>query len=247
MVMAATIQEIFCSIQGEGPYVGVRQAFIRFQGCNLSCDYCDTPQVKENIKKCNVEISPGKKEFLQLKNPIDNEKVSNIIKNFGKIHSVALTGGEPLLQAEFIRDLKVKAPLFLETNMTLPNNAEKVKDKIRYVAGDFKLRNAFNDTDNYEKLKQATKKSYRILRNKKDRDCFCKIVIKSDDNVKEIIEDIKLVKKYISCLILQPLTPLNGPLEKPSMNCILDLQENITEIINDVRIIPQTHKIVGVL
>jgi len=56
-----------------------------------------------------------------------------------------------------------------------------------------------------------------------------------------------LVKKYISCLILQPLTPLNGPLEKPSMNCILDLQENITEIINDVRIIPQTHKIVGVL
>jgi len=38
----ADIAEIFSSIQGEGLYVGRRQIFIRFCGCNLNCRYCDT-------------------------------------------------------------------------------------------------------------------------------------------------------------------------------------------------------------
>ena len=36
------VKEIFASIQGEGPYVGYKQLFIRFCGCNLNCGYCDT-------------------------------------------------------------------------------------------------------------------------------------------------------------------------------------------------------------
>ncbi|MCL5059022.1 MAG: 7-carboxy-7-deazaguanine synthase QueE, partial [Actinobacteria bacterium] len=40
--MKAAVREIFSSVQGEGPYVGTRQIFIRFDGCNLSCRYCDT-------------------------------------------------------------------------------------------------------------------------------------------------------------------------------------------------------------
>ena len=42
MTKTAKIAEIFDSIQGEGPYIGYRQLFIRFCGCNLLCDYCDT-------------------------------------------------------------------------------------------------------------------------------------------------------------------------------------------------------------
>ena len=36
------IKEVFTSIQGEGPFIGYKQLFIRFCGCNLSCNYCDT-------------------------------------------------------------------------------------------------------------------------------------------------------------------------------------------------------------
>ena len=36
------IKEIFTSVQGEGPYVGYKQLFIRFCNCNLKCNYCDT-------------------------------------------------------------------------------------------------------------------------------------------------------------------------------------------------------------
>jgi organic radical activating enzyme len=42
MADRAKIKEIFTSIQGEGPYIGVKQLFVRFCGCNLMCEYCDT-------------------------------------------------------------------------------------------------------------------------------------------------------------------------------------------------------------
>ena len=36
------INEVFYSIQGEGPLIGRPAVFIRFSGCNLSCPFCDT-------------------------------------------------------------------------------------------------------------------------------------------------------------------------------------------------------------
>jgi organic radical activating enzyme len=35
------ISEVFSSLQGEGPYLGVQQIFIRFGRCNMHCGYCD--------------------------------------------------------------------------------------------------------------------------------------------------------------------------------------------------------------
>ena len=48
------IKEIFESIQGEGPYIGVNQLFIRFSDCNLHCKYCDT-DFKSELKTYNKE------------------------------------------------------------------------------------------------------------------------------------------------------------------------------------------------
>lgn len=36
------VVEIFASINGEGPCAGELALFVRFQGCNLRCSYCDT-------------------------------------------------------------------------------------------------------------------------------------------------------------------------------------------------------------
>ena len=35
------ISEIFSSLQGEGPYLGTKQIFVRFGRCNMHCVYCD--------------------------------------------------------------------------------------------------------------------------------------------------------------------------------------------------------------
>ena len=36
------INEIFYSLQGEGAHTGTPAVFVRFSGCNLKCDFCDT-------------------------------------------------------------------------------------------------------------------------------------------------------------------------------------------------------------
>lgn len=40
--VALSVQAVFKTIQGEGPYVGTPAIFIRFAGCNLQCPKCDT-------------------------------------------------------------------------------------------------------------------------------------------------------------------------------------------------------------
>lgn len=147
---SAEIKEIFSSLQGEGIYQGVRQIFIRFAGCNLNCDYCDTPESKVQSEKCKVE---GAKQ--EIKNPVSSKDLidllthnsSFITHNSGCFHSVSLTGGEPLLQVDFLEELipvlkNLGLKIYLETNGTLPEALEKIVDSVDYIAMDIKFPSA---------------------------------------------------------------------------------------------------------
>ena len=57
--MRENIIEIFSSIQGEGKYVGCRQVFVRLEGCNLDCTYCDTENEVGRHPHCMVEERVG--------------------------------------------------------------------------------------------------------------------------------------------------------------------------------------------
>ena len=79
------IQEIFPTLQGEGPFVGQGAIFIRLGGCNLKCNFCDTEF--DNFKNFSLA------EILQ--------KVVEFSKNSqGKVvrKLVVITGGEPMRQ-----------------------------------------------------------------------------------------------------------------------------------------------------
>ena len=39
--------EIFTSLQGEGVLMGTPTTFVRFEGCNLDCQWCDTKYARE--------------------------------------------------------------------------------------------------------------------------------------------------------------------------------------------------------
>ena len=100
--MKENLIEIFSSIQGEGKYVGCRQVFVRLEGCNLDCKYCDTENTPGSHARCDVETYAGSREFAKLPNPRSAEQTAMEIKRLCKEvphQAVSFTGGEPLLHA----------------------------------------------------------------------------------------------------------------------------------------------------
>jgi len=80
------VNEVFHSISGEGLSAGVSTVFIRLQGCNLHCSFCDT--------KYAQDVFGGEDWTL---NEICDEVIAKAPKFFGH---VIITGGEPLFQEE---------------------------------------------------------------------------------------------------------------------------------------------------
>ena len=76
--------EIFDSIEGEGSLIGYPTTFIRLEGCNLRCSWCDTKYSYDTDKYQLFSIE----EILAKVNSFKNKKV-------------CLTGGEPLYNQGF--------------------------------------------------------------------------------------------------------------------------------------------------
>jgi 7-carboxy-7-deazaguanine synthase len=224
--MIGRISEIFESVQGEGILVGVRQLFVRFCGCNLNCYYCDT--VKDS-EFCS-DHSTGER----LRNPISAEYVQKRIDS-AKVHSVSFTGGEPLLHADFIKALNKTKPFYLESNMSIPEKAKRLRF-VDFVAGDLKVKES--GVSNYEILLENTFKSFKILRNTRKRRTFCKIVLPSEFNEEEVLNSSIQIRDYVECFVLQPV--FGSRLQN-----IFKLQEKMIEFV-DARVIPQVHKYMGV-
>lgn len=198
--------------------------FVRFLGCNLSCNYCDVPE-------CQKQIGPfvyGKKTF---KNPVETSFV--IDKVAEKI--VSMTGGEPLLQPLFLlqlcEDLKKRGKIiYLETNGTLPGALEMVLRHIDIVALDFKIPTATGRPGMWKKHEEML-----YLASKKE--LFVKIVINENFIPRELDMVLSLIEKIDKNipLVIQPVFGRTIP-------NLLNIQKKALQRLNEVRIIPQVHK-----
>ena len=74
------ISEIFFSLQGEGELIGVPSVFVRASGCNLRCNWCDTPFASWNPEGETMSI---------------DQIVAQI--SIHPARHVVLTGGEPMI------------------------------------------------------------------------------------------------------------------------------------------------------
>ncbi|WP_185852317.1 7-carboxy-7-deazaguanine synthase QueE [Blattabacterium cuenoti] len=100
------IKESFYSIQGEGHYYGIAAYFIRFEGCNIKCHWCDT---KESWKI-------KREDFISIHRIIAN------INNY-QVKTVIITGGEPAMWnlSPLIKKLKKKGyRVHIETSGAYP-------------------------------------------------------------------------------------------------------------------------------
>lgn len=216
------VKEIFPSIQGEGPYVGYKQLFIRFCNCNLKCNFCDT------------EFSSDA-DFTEYK-PDDLAKVVN---KFQDVHSVSLTGGEPLLQTKFLKDFlpQVNKKIYLETNATLADKFLEIKSFVDIVSADIKLESATGIKDTF------------ILHDSFFEVCsgietFAKIVFNEKITDDEIKNSCILAQKYGIELVLQP--EMRG--DKMSVSSVFceDVLDKFLKNYDRVRLIPQVHKFLDV-
>ncbi len=102
------ISEIFHSIQGEGELTGVPSVFVRSSGCNLRCNWCDTPYASWNPEGTTMSV---------------NEIVAKV-RSYPAAKHVVLTGGEPMVAKEMpalARELKqLGYHLTIETAASLP-------------------------------------------------------------------------------------------------------------------------------
>ncbi len=238
------VQEIFSSIQGEGPYVGVRQLFLRLPLCNLTCPYCDTPV--DNPPQLLLEAIPGSRSFEYFDNPLSLESLLDLLKRFDfqKHHSLSVTGGEPLLWnrelAEFLPLVKGQGlKIYLETNGTLPQQLASLLPWLDIISMDIKL--PFEGRSYWTEHQEFLHKS-------RGKEIFIKIVLHSTSSLK----DLRIARELITGVdptiptILQPVTATRG-LVPPLPRQMLDWQDFLLESVKNVRIIPQTHVLQGQL
>lgn len=243
----AQLIEIFSSLQGEGLLIGRRQLFVRMAGCNLDCAYCDTPFAPQ--AHCRVEDAPGSGNFRSLANPLSLETLSNLVADWvhrlpGVHHSLSLTGGEPLMQTEALREwlpvLRKLLPIHLETNGTLPAAVALVAAELDWVSTDLKLASVSGVETPWETHRDFLRQVARVP------GCV-KVVVGEETELSEVQQAAGLVHSAAPQLplILQPLTRA-GEVGISSRQ-LLDLQTRAGLIHPLTQVIPQTHRFLGVL
>ncbi|MDO5832355.1 MAG: 7-carboxy-7-deazaguanine synthase QueE [Methanobrevibacter sp.] len=231
--MKAPIIEIFSSFQGEGLLIGQRQIFVRFAGCNLNCNYCDTNDSKS--EKSGKLMTPEEV----------SEEINEILTPDCK--AISFTGGEPSLYPDFINEVSKNFNLniMLETNGTLPDNIDLL-NKLDIVSLDIKLPEHF-DGDFDEEIFLNEIKSLNLLR-EKSINVYCKVVILPSTKIKSFKEVVEKLSENISSksnlkIIIQPSSPLG---EWKDINFKLFEFSEVVGQYFEVSTIPQIHKILDI-
>jgi 7-carboxy-7-deazaguanine synthase len=241
--------ECFSSIQGEGVLVGLRQAFLRFSGCNLNCSFCDTPGMTVVPEECLLELTPGRRDFFKVPNPVGCDRVVSLVESWttgwpGIHHSISVTGGEPLLYGAQLREwlpkLRKLLPIYLETNGTLPEALEPLLPHLDQIGMDIKLPSASGCSDLWDH-------HFEFLRLASRTGVFVKVVIDRNTQDWEIERSCAMIAEVDPAipLILQPMTHPDGSIAISPLRA-LEFQE-LAAALKEVRVIPQTHKFMGQL
>lgn len=233
---AVRLVEVFSSIQGEGPYLGERQIFVRLGGCNLLCDYCDEPDTIPLKSGTLCEASEVKAAVLRAAK--------------GKAHpTISWTGGEPLLQATALAGLMGWArehgyKNYLETNGVLPKAFLEVRELTDVAAVDLKLPSAAG--------KSFWKQHAEFLR-LVPAGSFVKVVVTEATKDSEVAEAVRVTAENAPRLpfVFQPATAVPSAkgdgrmVVPPAAARLRGFVEVAKEHLADVRIVPQWHTIWG--
>ena len=235
------IDEIFISVQGEGPLVGTPTLFIRFGGCQAACERCDTPRARTELSQFTIH-GPNPKAVANPVKVVDlTAHVAPLLRG---LPFLAITGGEPLEQPGFLSLLLTRLSetgkrVLLETRGYHYRELAEVLPRVDVIAVDVKL-------PSFSGRPFPAAETRNFLKIARQKTCYVKAVVGPDTGEGEVMEAARLVADlggYIP-FIVQPRNddkpPPPGEAER-----LLVLTAQLTTILADVRLIPQAHRILG--
>ncbi|AMM54975.1 7-carboxy-7-deazaguanine synthase QueE [Pyrococcus kukulkanii] len=253
--MKLVLAEVFNSWQGEGGSLpgsafGRRQIFVRFAGCDLRCEWCDSREYIDasRVSRWRYEIEPFTGRFEYKPNPANLEDVIKAILHLdtGDIHSISYTGGEPTLQTRALRALMEKMKElgfdnFLETHGGLPEAVREVADITDYASVDIKDESA-KAIKNWRELVLREVESIRILKDA-GAEVYAKLVVTNETKLENVRWYAELLKG-LAPLAIQPKEPIDIPMAR-----LMDIYRVAAEVLGkkNVGLSFQVHKYLNVL
>ena len=224
-------------MEGEGILYGTKTLFVRLAGCPFTCFYCDTVEA--------LPMNSGTEYSLEEAFKIINSKLQD------KTYKVNFTGGDPLIQHEAVREMAkhVKSkniPTYLESSCFDSAKFSEVVPFIDFVKIEFKTKDSeFVDLKHYSTLMENAfecLKTSVLLK----KITYIKIVVSSKPHLPSFKELIKRIfntisKTDITGFIIQPTYGI----AEPSLEQLLEFYDIVYPLYNEVRIIPQLHKLIG--
>ena len=225
------VTEIFSSLQGEGPRMGEKHLFIRFEACHRTCAYCD--ESSRLGRAMSLEAILKKTDALEEKE--------------GPHSCVSLTGGEPLLYADFLKPLcralkKRKFRILLETSGVLESQLSKVVGECDIIAMDLKLPSMTRQRDFLQEHR-------RFLGIAKKKELYLKVVVSKAVDIRELNRHLRMVAAVAPKIpdFLQPLSRAGKPYPDPLlMRYLFQLQRIGAKRLPGLRVGIQLHKVLNI-
>lgn len=236
--MKAPIIEIFSSIQGEGLWVGRPQVFVRFHGCRLHCNYCDTPKTHHKIHEARIEFPAFSKQFESHALEFSVEELQKIIARF-QIPSLAITGGESLEHVDFLNEWLPQmtgTQILLETSGVEVTSIAQVLPFVDVVSMDLKIPSATGERSYWEE--------HRAFLEIAKEKATLKIVYDEKMTDGEVQKIELLLKEFNRPVYFQPVSPIR---QRDMAVCLNIFQHFAEKFPHQVRFLPQIHKFLSIL
>ncbi len=242
------VSELFVSFQGEGVHAGRRQLFVRLGGCPLRCRYCDEPESLVPVPECRILGPDG---LRRRPNPfvpaaLDAE-VGALTAAAPPLHAIAVTGGEPLAQADFLAAwLALRTdtlPVLLETAGILPARLARVLSRVAIVSFDVKCPSNTGERARWDEHEACFRAAAAA-----GCEVYVKMPVDEGTAPEEVERGARLVADAApgAPLFLTPLTEPATPRLTISAGTLEGLHALASRLHPDVRVLPQLHKVLGI-